>query len=84
MLLNKLRLIRLEDPERQIRIITRSPPEQYEFIEVGGVLRDVSVEENVGDLEECRGCCVIFDDSIQKLIDPFLLGEDTSFVMFNI
>ena len=46
LLLNKLRLIRLEDPERQIRIITRSP-EQYEFIEVGDALRDVSVEENV-------------------------------------
>ena len=29
LLLNKLRLIRLEDPEKQIRIITRSP-EQYE------------------------------------------------------
>ena len=75
LLLNKLRLIRLEDPERQIRIITRSP-------EVGGVLRgalkgalrDLSVEENVGDLEEYRGCCVVFGDildSNQKLIDPF-------------
>ena len=44
LLLNKLLLIRLEDPERQIRIITTSP-EQYEFIAVGGVLRDVSVEK---------------------------------------
>ena len=77
MLLNKLRLIRLEEPERQIRIITRSP-EQYEFIQVGGVLqgalRDVSVKENVEDLEMYRGCCVVFDDmldSSQKLIDPF-------------
>ena len=69
LLLNKLRLIRLEDPEKQIRIITRSP-EQYEFIDIGGV----SVEENVGDLEEYRGCCVVFDDMLdsnQKLIDPF-------------
>ena len=31
LLLNKLRLIRLEDPEKQIRIITRSP-EQYEDV----------------------------------------------------
>ena len=69
LLLNKLRLIRLEDPEKQIRIITRSP-EQYEFVDIGGV----SVEENVGDLEEYRGCCVVFDDMLdsnQKLIDPF-------------
>ena len=69
LLLNKLRLIRMEDPEKQIRIITRSP-EQYEFIDIGGV----SVEENVGDLEEYRGCCVVFDDMLdsnQKLIDPF-------------
>ena len=33
LLLNKLRLIRLEDPEKQIRIITRSP-EQYEDVEL--------------------------------------------------
>ena len=32
------------------------------------------MEENVGDLEEYRGCCVVFDDMLdsnQKLIDPF-------------
>ena len=69
LLLNKLRLIRLEDPEKQIRIITRSP-EQYENIDIQGI----EVEENVGDLEEYRGCCVVFDDMLdsnQKLIDPF-------------
>ena len=69
LLLNKLRLIRLEDPEKQIRIITRSP-EQYENINMQGI----EVEENVGDLEEYRGCCVVFDDMLdsnQKLIDPF-------------
>ena len=77
LLLNKLRLIRLEDPEKQIRIIARSP-EQYE--DVGSKLKldlelgDIEVEENVGDLEEYRGCCVVFDDMLdsnQKLIDPF-------------
>ena len=77
LLLNKLRLIRLEDPEKQIRIITRSP-EQYE--DVGSKLKldlelgDIEVEGNVGDLEEYRGCCVVFDDMLdsnQKLIDPF-------------
>ena len=54
---------------RQIHIITRSP-KQYLFVNVSGV----SVEENVGDLEEYRGCCVVFDDMLvsnQKLIDPF-------------
>ena len=69
LLLNKLRLIRLEDPEKQIRIITRSP-EQYENIDMQGI----EVEENVGDLEEYRGCCVVIDDMLdsnQKLIDPF-------------
>ena len=47
-LLNKLRLIRLEDPEKQIRIITRSP-EQYEDIDIGGASQGVEVEEDVGD-----------------------------------
>ena len=71
LLLNKLRLIRLEDPEKQIRIITRSP-EQYEDVEL--FIQGIEVEENVGDLEEYRGCCVVFDDMLdsnQKLIDPF-------------
>ena len=71
LLLNKLRLIRLEDPEKQIRIITRSP-EQYEDVEL--YIQGIEVEENVGDLEEYRGCCVVFDDMLdsnQKLIDPF-------------
>ena len=77
LLLNKLRLIRLEDPEKQIRIITRSP-ELYEDIDIGGVsqgaLQEIEVEEDVGDLEEDRGCFVVFNDildSNQKLIDPF-------------
>ena len=71
LLLNKLRLIRLEDPEKQVRIITRSP-EQYEDVEL--YIQGIEVEENVGDLEEYRGCCVVFDDMLdsnQKLIDPF-------------
>ena len=73
LLLNKLRLIRLEDPEKQIRIITRSP-EQYEDVKLDLELGDIEVEENVGDLEEYRGCCVVFDDMLdsnQILIDPF-------------
>ena len=71
LLLNKLRLIRLEDPEKQIRIFTRSP-EQYEDVVL--YIQGIEVEENVGDLEEYRGCCVVFDDMLdsnQKLIDPF-------------
>ena len=86
LLLNKLRLIRLEDPKKQIRNITRSP-EQYEDIDIGGASQGIEVEENVGDLEEYRGCCVVFDDMLdsnQKLIDPFLLEEDKSCVMFII
>ena len=80
LLLNKLRLIRLEDPEKQIRIITRSP-EQYEDVELH-IEQGIEVEENVGDLEEYRGCCVVFDDMLdsnQKLIDPsFTRGRHKS------
>ena len=73
LLLNKLRLIRLEDPEKQIGVTTRSP-EHYEDIDIGGASQGIEVEENVGDLEEYRGCFVVFDDMLdsnQKLIDPF-------------
>ena len=85
-LLNKLRLIQLEDPEKQIRTTTRSP-EQYEDAELRIDIGGVNVEENVGDLEEYRGCCVVFDDMLdsnQKLIDQCLLEEDTNLVMFII
>ena len=63
LLLNKLRLNRLEDPEKQIRIITRNS-EQYEDVEL--YIQGIEVEENVGDLEEYRGCCVVFDDMLDS------------------
>ena len=70
-LLNKLQLIRLDNPEQKIRIIKRSP-EQYSKIEI----EDVSVEEDLEDrtLQDFQNCCVVFDDMLdsnQKLIDPF-------------
>ena len=90
LLLNKLQLIRLSDSEKQIKMITRSPG-QYLNIQLGdaeGALH-VSVEEDLEDrtIQDFKNCCVIFDDMLesnQKLIDPFLLGEDTICVMFII
>ena len=71
LILNKLQLIRLDNPEQKICIITRSP-EQYNKIEI----EDVSVEEDLGDksIQDFQNCCVVFDDMLdsnQKLIDPF-------------
>ena len=71
LLLNKLQLIRLDNPEQKICIITRSP-EQYNKIEI----EDVSVEEDLGDksIQDFQNCCVVFDDMLdsnQKLLDPF-------------
>ena len=71
LLLNKLQLIRLDNPEQKICIITRSP-EQYNKIEI----EDVSVEEDLGDksIQDFQNCCVVFDDMLdsnQKLIDSF-------------
>ena len=71
LLLNKLQLIRLDNPEQKICIITRSP-EQYNKIEI----EDVSVDENLEDksIQDFQNCCVVFDDMLdsnQKLIDPF-------------
>ena len=68
---NKLQLIRLDNPKQQIKIITRSP-EQYENIQ----LEDVPVEEDLEDrtTQDFQNCCVVFDDildSNQKVIDPF-------------
>ena len=71
LLLNKLQLIRLDNPEQKICIITRSP-EQYNKIEI----EDVPVEEDLEDksIQDFQNCCVVFDDMLdtsQKLIDPF-------------
>ena len=71
LLLNKLQIFRLDNPEQKICIITRSP-EQYNKIEI----EDVSVEEDLGDksFQGFQNCCVVFDDMLdsnQKLIDPF-------------
>ena len=71
MLLNKIQLIHLDNPEQKIRTITRSP-EQYSNIEI----EDISVEEDLEDRTTLafENCCVIFDDMLdsnQKLINPF-------------
>ena len=93
LLLNKLRLIRLNDyatnsPPRQFRIITRSPEPgcetRFRFITRRCFARRFS-RRNWEDLEVYPGCCVVFDDvldSNQKSIDPFLTDENTSCVMF--
>ena len=71
LLLNKLQLIRLDNPEQKICIITRSP-EQYNKIKI----EDVSVDEDLEhkSIQDFQNCCVVFDDMLdsnQKLIDPF-------------
>ena len=84
LLLNKLQLIRLDNPEQKVRIITRSP-EQYSeaLLRYNGIeIEDteatlcVSVEEDLRDksIRDYQNCCVVFDDMLdsnQKLIDPY-------------
>ena len=62
----------MNNPEQKIRIISRSPPEQYTNTEIG----DVSVDEDLEDRtkQDFQNCCVVFHDMLdsnQKLIDPF-------------
>ena len=73
MFINKLQLIRLDNPEQKIRIITRSS-EQYKNIQLED--EDVSVEEVLENrtIHDFQNCCVVFDDMLdsdQKPIDPF-------------
>ena len=74
--LNKLQLIRLDNPEQQIKTINRSPGQYENTVLFGTQLEDVSVEEDLEDrnIQDFQNCFVVFDDmldSIQKLIDPF-------------
>ena len=83
LLINKIQLIRLDNPEQQIKILTRSP-QQYtntallafgiQLEDTEGALR-VSVDEDVEDktIQAFQICCVVFDmlDNIYKLTDPF-------------
>ena len=76
--LNKLKLIRLDNLEQKIRIITRSP-EQYTNTECALRLdryKKVSVEEDLEDrtILDFYNFCVVFDDRLdsnQKPIYPF-------------
>ena len=77
LLINKLKLIRLYDKEKEIHIITRSPNqyEDFELEDTEGALRIV-IEEYLEDksIQDFQNCCVVFDDMLdsnQKLIDPF-------------
>ena len=81
LLINNLQLFHLDNPEKQIKIITRSP-EQYSNFELGDtglqaeLLRCVTVKEHLKDRAKqvFQNCFVVFDvmlDSNQKLIDPF-------------
>ena len=68
LLLNKLRLIRLEDPEKQIHIITRSLG-QYNGLHKNA--SHISVEEDPGhqSVQDFRNCCVVFDARLQSEIN---------------
>ena len=71
LLLNKVQLIRLDNPLRQYVFITRCL-EQYNDIEI----EDVSVEEDPEDrtIQDFQNCCYVFADMLdtnQKLLDSF-------------
>ena len=70
--MNKLKLIKLDRPNEQLVIITRSP-EQYKILssEI-----DLRIEEDLEQrgVKDFEGGVVVFDDmfdSNQKLLDPF-------------
>ena len=71
LLINLLRLKKLDNPNCIIKIITRSP-EQYNFIEN----LDFEIEEDFEQktIDDYAECIIVFDDMLdsnQKLIDPF-------------
>ena len=73
LILNKLQIIHLDNPEKQIKIIPRSP-EQYSNFELGvtglqaKLLWCVSVEEGLEDrlIQDFQNCCVVFDDMLDS------------------
>ena len=80
-LLNKLQLIRLDNPEQQIKIITRTPEQyneaalRYNNLEI----EEIEVEEDLEDrtIQDFQNCCIVFDDMLdsnQKSIHPFFTG----------
>ena len=69
LLLNKLQLNRLDNPEQPIKIITRSP-EQYSEAALLynnlGETEELEVEEDLEDrtIQDFQNCCVVFDDML--------------------
>ena len=73
-MVNILKLKHLNDPDRKIIIITRSP-DQYSDTNIIGDL-DFEIENDFENksINDFTNCCVVFDDMLdsnQKLIDPF-------------
>ena len=82
LLLNNLQLIRWDNPEQQIKIISRSPEQYSEAALRYNNLKEIELEEDLEDrtipkarsVQDFQHCCVVFDDILetnQKLIDPF-------------
>ena len=78
MVLANLQLFRLENPEQQTKILTRSSEQHTKLLDdnINLELEDVSVEEGLEDrtIQGSENCCVEFDamlDSNQKLIHPY-------------
>ena len=73
---NKLRLINIDYPDKDIKIVTRSPKQylQSKLESVSSYEEDFDCSEEVESLENYQNCVIVFDDMLdsnQKLIDPF-------------
>ena len=73
---NKLRLINIDYPDKDIKIVTRSPKQylQSKLESVSPYEEDFDCSEEVESLENYQNCVIVFDDMLdsnQKLIDPF-------------
>ena len=70
LLINILKIKKIDDPDKKIVIITRSP-EQYSDIDLDIEIENDFENKSISDFEDC---IIVFDDmfdSNQKLIDPF-------------
>ena len=70
LLINLIKIKKIDDPNRSVVIITRSP-EQYTDIDLDIEIENDFENKSISDFEDC---IIVFDDMLdsnQKLIDPF-------------
>ena len=74
LMMNKILLSELENPDREIKIITRSPNQHSQNEQTKGLYPNYTTSQEISTIDDYKDCVVIFDDMLdsnQRELCPF-------------